>query len=126
VNPLTLKKIPEAELEIMKTIWNNGKSMSSKDIIGIMEEKKQWKKTTTLTLLRRLTDKKIISAEKGKMITYYTALVNEKDYLELETHTFFEKIHGNSLKSFITTLHDNNDITDDDLDELEKWIRDSR
>jgi BlaI family penicillinase repressor len=121
-----IKKIPEAELEVMKVIWNSAESVSSKEVIEIMEDRRQWKKTTTLTLLKRLTDKKIISAEKGKMITYYTALLDEKSYLEMETSSFFKKIHGNSLKSFITTLHDNNDITDDDLDELEKWIRDSR
>jgi predicted transcriptional regulator len=121
-----IKKIPEAELEVMKVIWNSAESVSSKEVTQIMEDRRQWKKTTTLTLLKRLTDKKIISAEKGKMITYYTALLDEKSYLEMETSSFFKKIHGNSLKSFITTLHDNNDITDDDLDELEKWIRDSR
>jgi len=121
-----IKKIPEAELEVMKVIWNSAESVSSKEVIQIMEDRRQWKKTTTLTLLKRLTDKKIISAEKGKMITYYTSLLDEKSYLEMETSSFFKKIHGNSLKSFITTLHDNNDITDDDLDELEKWIRDSR
>ena len=110
----------------MKIIWGNERTMTSKEIIKIMEESNQWKKTTTLTLLKRLTNKKIISAEKGKMITYYTAIVDEKSYSAMETSNFFKKFHGNSLKSFITTLHDSNDITDKDLDELEKWIRDSR
>lgn len=123
---MILKKIPEAELDIMKIIWGNERTMTSKEIIKIMEESNQWKKTTTLTLLKRLTNKKIISAEKGKMITYYTAIVDEKSYSAMETSNFFKKFHGNSLKSFITTLHDSNDITDKDLDELEKWIRDSR
>lgn len=121
-----LKKIPDAELEIMKIIWSNEKSISSKEIIKIMEDKKQWKQTTTLTLLKRLTNKKIISAEKVKMVTFYTAIIDKKSYLGIETSSFFKKIHGNSLKSFITTLHDNKDINDEDLDELEKWIRDSR
>ncbi|MBU3184898.1 BlaI/MecI/CopY family transcriptional regulator [Clostridium estertheticum] len=123
---MIIKKIPEAELLIMKVIWCNEKIISSKEIIKIMEDRKQWKKTTTLTLLKRLTDKKIISAEKGKRITYYTAIVSEKNYSKMETSNFFKKFHGNSLKSFITTLHDNNDINDKDLDELEAWIRDSR
>ncbi|AEB76017.1 MULTISPECIES: BlaI/MecI/CopY family transcriptional regulator [Clostridium] len=123
---MILKKIPDSELEIMKVIWNNDKSVSSKEIIKIMEDKKEWKQTTTLTLLKRLTNKKIISAEKVKTVTYYTAIIDKKSYLEVETSNFFKKLHGNSLKSFITTLHDNNDITDEDLDELEKWIRDSR
>jgi predicted transcriptional regulator len=121
-----LKKISDSELEIMKIIWNKERIISSKEIIKIMEEKKQWKKTTTLTLLKRLTDKEIIKAEKGKMITYYTAIVNEKSYLETETSNFFKKIHDNSLKSFITTLHSSNDITDEDLNELEEWIKNSR
>lgn len=118
-----LKKIPESELEVMKIIWNNESKVSSKEVIEIMENKKAWKNTTTLTLLKRLTEKNFIVAEKIKRITYYTAIVSEKSYLEMETSTFFEKIHGSSLKSFITTLHDTNDITDKDLDELEKWIK---
>ncbi|KEI04410.1 BlaI/MecI/CopY family transcriptional regulator [Clostridium botulinum] len=123
---MTLKKIPDSELEVMKVIWNNEKSISSKEIIKIMADKKKWKQTTILTLLKRLINKNIISAEKVKSLTYYTAIVDKKSYLEVETSDFFKKLHENSLKSFITTLHDNNDITDEDLDELEKWIRESR
>ncbi|WP_234122092.1 BlaI/MecI/CopY family transcriptional regulator [Clostridium hydrogenum] len=120
---MMLKKIPESELEVMKIIWNSKSKISSKEIIEIMEDKKAWKNTTTLTLLKRLTEKNFITAEKIKRVTYYTAIVSEKSYLEMETSTFFEKIHGSSLKSFITTLHDTNDITDEDLDELENWIK---
>ncbi|MCD3297404.1 BlaI/MecI/CopY family transcriptional regulator, partial [Clostridium botulinum C/D] len=35
---MILKKIPDSELEIMKVIWNNDKSVSSKEIIKIMED----------------------------------------------------------------------------------------
>jgi beta-lactamase regulating signal transducer with metallopeptidase domain len=37
--------------------------------------------------------------------------------LETETSNFFKKIYDNSLKSFITTLHSSNDITDEDLND---------
>lgn len=120
---MILKKIPEAELEIMKAIWNNGSHASSKDIIAVMVDKKGWKNTTTLTLLSRLANKEYIGVKKEKRISYYTANITEKDYLGLKTSSFFEKVHGGSLKSFITTLHQNNDITNEDLDELEKWIK---
>lgn len=120
---MILKKIPESELEIMKVIWNNKKIISSKEIIEIMKDKKEWKNTTTLTLLKRLINKNFISAKKNKRITYYTAVVTEKSYLEMETITFLKKVHGNSLKSFMTTLHDNNVINDEDLSELEQWIK---
>lgn len=116
-------KIPESELEVMKVIWGGEIPISSKEIIKILEEKKGWKNTTILTLLSRLAKKKFITVTKGKKITYYTPIVTENEYLGLETRDFFKKVHGNSLKSFITTLHDNNDITEDDLDDLDKWIK---
>lgn len=117
-------KIPESELEVMKIIWSSEIPVSSKEVVKIMEEKKGWKITTTLTLLSRLGKKKFITATKGKKITYYTPIVTENEYLGLETRDFFKKIHGSSLKSFITTLHENNDITDDDLNKLDEWIKD--
>lgn len=120
---MTLKKIPNSELEVMEIIWNSEEPISSKEMIKIMEEKKGWKNTTILTLLSRLIDKDFISAKKEKRISYYSPIITKKSYLELETSSFFHKLHGNSLKSFITTLHESHDITDNDLDELEEWIK---
>lgn len=118
-----IKKIPESELEIMKIIWKNEAPISSKEITTIMEEIKGWKTTTTLTLLSRLAEKEFIKVEKGKKITYNTAIVSERSYLSLETRSFLKDVHKNSLKSFITTLHENNDISDKDIDELKEWIK---
>lgn len=120
---MSIIKIPESELEIMKAIWSSQIPVSSKEIVKIMEDRKGWKITTALTLLSRLTKKKFINAKKEKRITYYTPVIEEDEYLGFETKDFFKKVHGNSLKSFITTLHDNDDISDDDLEELDKWIK---
>ncbi|WP_147565308.1 BlaI/MecI/CopY family transcriptional regulator [Clostridium tyrobutyricum] len=120
---MSIIKIPESELEIMKAIWSSQIPVSSKGIVKIMEDRKGWKITTVLTLLSRLTKKKFIDAKREKRITYYTPIVTEDEYLGFETKDFFKKVHGNSLKSFITTLHDNDDISDEDLEELDKWIK---
>lgn len=120
---MSIIKIPESELEVMEAVWNSRSPVSSKQIVDIMEKKKGWKNTTILTLLSRLAKKKFITAAKGKRITYYTTLVTEGEYRRFETREFFRKFHKGSLKSFITTLHEDNDITDDDLDELDHWIK---
>ena len=44
-------------------------------------------------------------------------------YLKFETKDFFSYLHGNSLKSIISTLEESDEITIEDLDELEKWIK---
>ena len=120
---MSIMRIPESELEVMKVIWSNTTPVSSKEIIVIMEETRLWKNTTTLTILSRLAKKKFLTVAKGKKVTYYTPIITKDEYCKFETKDFFKKVHKNSLKSFITTLHEDNDITDADLHELDEWIK---
>ena len=120
---MSISKIPQSELSIMKVIWESEKALSSKEIINIMKEKTGWKRTTTLTLLSKLVQKEFLSSEKIKLYTYYTPIISKKEYLELETEYFFTNIHDGSLKSLITALHDNNEISESDINDLEEWIK---
>lgn len=120
---MDFNKIPPSELDVMKAIWDSDHPLSSKEVIALMEEKNKWKRTTTLTLLSRLAEKNFLSTEKIKRYTYYTPLVQKKDYLDLETKLFFENLHDNSLHSLISALHNNHDISTEDLDSLEDWIK---
>lgn len=126
MHKLSISKIPQSELSVMKVIWARNEAISSKDVINELNKKIGWKRTTTLTLLSKLVQKDFLSAEKIKLYTYYTALISKKEYLDFETKYFFNNIHENSLKSLITALHDNNEITNDDLNDLEKWIKNQK
>ncbi|HBF3067932.1 TPA: BlaI/MecI/CopY family transcriptional regulator, partial [Clostridioides difficile] len=50
---MMIRKIPQAELKVMKFIWKVDATVTSKDVIEVMEQKYGWKQTTTLTLLSR-------------------------------------------------------------------------
>ena len=118
-----MNRIPPSELCLMKVIWSSSEPLSSRQIIDILEEEKGWKRTTILTLLSRLAERGFLSTEKIKRYTYYTPLVDKDDYVKLETKEFFDKIHENSLKSLVTALHENHDLSDKDLENLEKWVK---
>lgn len=118
-----INKIPQSELEVMKVIWENEEPVSSKIVTTKLEEVKGWKRTTTLTLLSRLVEKGFLEADKTRRLTYYTSLVPESEYLALESSHFFNKIFGKSLTSLVSTLNSNNDINEEDLKELEEWIK---
>lgn len=118
-----MNKIPPSELVVMKVIWNSEEALSSRQVIDILEAEKGWKRTTILTLLSRLTDRRFLSAEKIKRYTYYTALIKKEEYIKLETKVFFDKIHENSLQSLISTLSDNKDISSDDINRIVNWIK---
>ncbi|EIS9207390.1 BlaI/MecI/CopY family transcriptional regulator [Clostridioides difficile] len=119
---MIIRKIPQAELEVMKFIWRVDVTVTSKDVIEAMEQKYGWKQTTTLTLLSRLVKRGFLDAQKIDRYTHYTIVVKHKDYLSFETKYFLNKIHHDSLKNLISALHDGENIDKDTLDFLESYF----
>ncbi|WP_227855103.1 BlaI/MecI/CopY family transcriptional regulator [Clostridioides sp. ES-S-0048-02] len=84
------KKLPDAELKLMKFIWNLGyKTVISKDVADEMDENYGWKHTTTITILARLTKKGFLISQRIRRHVHYTVLVKEKEYLKLERKRIF-------------------------------------
>ncbi|WP_334300400.1 BlaI/MecI/CopY family transcriptional regulator, partial [Clostridioides difficile] len=69
---MMIRKIPQAELKVMKFIWKVDVTVTSKDVIEAMEQKYGWKQTTTLTLLSRLVKRGFLDAQKIDRYTHYT------------------------------------------------------
>ncbi len=73
---MMIRKIPQAELKVMKFIWKVDATLTSKDVIEAMEPKYGWKQTTTLTLLSRLVKRRVLDTQKIDRYTHYT--INSK------------------------------------------------
>ena len=55
--------ITDAEWEVMRVVWANGR-VTSKEIISILKEKMDWKQATIKTLLGRLVEKGVLIQSK--------------------------------------------------------------
>lgn len=121
-----MQKLPEAELEIMLIIWNSEGKVSSEYIMQQLQGVKTWKRSTLLNLLARLCDRGYLLCEKNGKLNVYTALVSEKEYLDIESKIFFSKLHKNSIKSLIASLYDSKSLSKEDLKELEDFIKEAK
>ena len=122
----TMKKLPDAEFEIMKVVWANEPPITTNIIMEQLGKEKEWKPQTVITLMLRLVERGFIRTEKnGKERTYFP-IISEDNYLKFETNDFIERFHGNSFASLVATLYDGNKLKDNDLDELAKWLKDKR
>ncbi|MFL8801147.1 MULTISPECIES: BlaI/MecI/CopY family transcriptional regulator [unclassified Clostridioides] len=120
---MKISKLPEAELKVMRYIWEANKVLTSRDLVNAMEEKYDWKDTTTFTVLKRLQRREFLETEKIDKRTHYNVLVKEKQYQRFETREFIKNIHKNSVKSLISALHrDDEELDYDKLDELEEYF----
>lgn len=82
--------VSDAELEILEVLWEAGEALNAAQIREKLNERKNWERTTVLTLIRRLLDKGIISQEKQEVF-YYNPVLKREEYIRQETRSFVDK-----------------------------------
>ena len=103
-----MKRISDAELEVMKIIWKE-KAVKSKKIIEQVKDF-NWNHNTVRTLINRLIQKKAvgISEKNGKEYTF-VPLINEETYKLETTKKFLETFFHGSVLEFLRFLIDNDE-----------------
>ncbi len=121
-----MRKIPAAEFEIMKVVWANEPPLTTNLVMEQLGNEREWKAPTVITLMLRLVERGFLKTEKnGKERTYFP-LVTKDDYLKFETGNFIRQYHGNSFVSFVNTLYDGEQLSEEDMDELMKLVKERR
>jgi predicted transcriptional regulator len=118
------KKLPEAELDVMKVVWNwtNEIPISTSQIKEQLDNIRLLNISAVHTLLTRLVNKGFLESYKQEKNRHYKPLIVESDYIAWENKSFLEKLNGNSITKFITRLYDDKTITKEDLEELSAFI----
>ena len=123
---MEMKKLPDAEFEIMKVVWSNEPPITTSEIMQHLGYKKGWKIQTVVTLMLRLTERGFLRSEKKGRDRTYFALVKKEDYLEFETGNFLKQFHDNSFLNLVNTLHGSKALSDKDIDDLLEWTKELR
>jgi predicted transcriptional regulator len=87
-----------------------------------LQGEKEWANTTVLNFLARLVERGFLKVEKQGRINIYSPLIAEKDYVEIESRSFLERMHKSSLKSFVAALYDGRRLSREDAEELKRYI----
>lgn len=121
-----LRKLPDTEFEIMKVVWANRPPITTGMVMERLGRERGWKAPTVISLMLRLVKKGFLRTEKnGKERTFFP-LVAKEDYLEFETGNFMKLYHENSFLSLVNTLYDGKQLSNSDIDELMKWVKERR
>jgi predicted transcriptional regulator len=117
-----LPRLPDAELTVMNIIWRSKGEVTSAQVNEMLAGQKDWTATTVLTFLSRLVEKGFLSLRKEGRQNIYQAIIDEGIYVESESKTFLERLHGNSLTSLVAALYSGKAITREDLAALKEYI----
>jgi len=110
-------KLTETELKFTEIIWDNA-PISSGELVKLCEEKFNWKKSTTYTMLRKLIDKGIFSNIDG----FVNSIINKEEFFALQSNCIVEESFEGSLPKFITAFTKRKKLSEKDIIEIQKMI----
>ena len=117
-------QISEAELEVMKVLWELKKATSSQ-IIEKLTKVKVWKPKTIQTLLNRLVAKGAVKAEKLSSKAFvYSPIIDETEYKSFASRSFLDKVFNGSLSLMVTSFVRGQKLSVEEIERLKKLLED--
>lgn len=110
--------ITDAELEIMKLLWQN-KALTLNKIVENLSKEEKKNKSTIKTLLYRLIEKgSLKSIEHNSKENEYIAIITKEEYLKKENDTFLKKLYNGSTNKLLLNFVEEKKISKQDLKDL--------
>ena len=110
-------RLPESELELMLAVWEAGEEGATAP--GILARLERPLTASALhSYLKRLEEKGFLSCGKEGKTNRYRARVSQQ-----ESRTVLDRLYAGSLRRFAAALHDGGSLTEEEVRELEEYLR---
>ena len=117
----TPKRLPDAELEVMKALWQAGEPLTRPELEARLAQH-HWASTTLLALLARLEAKGYVAREKQGRGYLYRAALSRRDYLPVGSRSALARLFEGSAKNLVAAMAESDALTDRDIAELEEYL----
>jgi len=115
-------EITDSEWEVMRVVWTRTKA-TSKEIISVLQDKKDWKPATTKTFIGRLVKKGALNTETVGNKFIYTAAVSEEESLKSLKAGLFNHICNTAVGKTIADLIKEATLSHDDIAMMEEILK---
>lgn len=114
---MSTPKIFESEYRFCLILWDN-EPISSRELSELCKEKLGWSKTTTYTVIKRLSDRGVLKNEN----TVVTSLVSKDEAQISEIDELMEKKFEGSIPAFIAAFAKSRRLSEKDIEEINRII----
>ena len=110
-------KIFESEDRFCLILWEH-EPIKSTDLMKLCKEKLEWSKTTTYTVIKRLSERGVIKNENAIV----TSIVSKEEAQQSELEELMDKKFEGSLPAFIAAFGKRQALSDAEIEEIRKII----
>ena len=119
------KLIGELELEVLKVVWTLQPCTVSQ-IVKSMKKRREYARTTILTIMQRLEGKKFVKRRKQDGVFHYKTTENLSDVLTGLTRQFVDTMLGGSPLPFVTYFAESKKLTKKQVETLQAIVDELR
>ncbi len=114
---MEIPKIHESEYRFCLILWEH-EPVSAAQLAKLCLAQLGWKRTTTYTVIKRLGERGVLKNENGTV----TSLISKDEAQSFEIDELVEKKFEGSLPAFVAAFTKRQDISLEDLDEVQRMI----
>lgn len=110
-------KVFESEYRFCLILWEN-EPINSTQLAKLCHEKLGWSRTTTYTVIKRLSQRGVVKNEN----TIVTSLVSKNEVQAAEIDELVEKKFGGSVPAFIAAFTKRRSLSGEDVAQIRKML----
>ena len=108
------------EQRFASLIWDN-EPVSTRELVALAESALSWKKSTTYTILRRLSDRGLFQNRDGVV----TACLSREEFLARQSRRYVADSFGGSLPRFLAAFTAQEKLSGEEVEALRQLIEQS-
>lgn len=109
--------LTHSEWYVMDFLWQHSPS-TVMELVTALHQKVGWAKSTTITTLRRMEDKGLVTVEVHGRTKYYTPALERDKAVRRETRSFLDRVYQGSVGLMVSAMASEKALSQEEIDAL--------
>lgn len=114
-----------AEWNLMECLWEHS-PRTGRETVEYMASHVGWTRSTTLTMLRRMSEKGLIACDESGPVLTYSPNIQRAAAARQETHSFIDRVYRGSVSMMINAMTEKQELSREEIDQLYAILRQAK
>ena len=111
-----------AEWKLMECLWERS-PRTAREVIDDLKARVGWTRSTTLTMLRRMSEKGLIQCTEDDGPKTYSTKIRRNEAALQETQEFLDRVYNGSIRLMMSAITEQTNLSRTEIDELYEILR---